>query len=173
MVVVGSTGAGKTAVARRLAAVLGVAHVELDALHWRANWTPAELVNFRRDVAEALSGDGWVADGNYRKVREVVWARARYVVWLDYPMAVCAWRLLRRTVRRMVAREVLWHGNRERFRDHFLSRESLFWWLFTTHRRRRREFEAAMADPRFGHLTFLRFRSPAAAERWLGAGCDS
>ena len=39
--VVGSSGSGKTTVARQLAEALGVPHVELDALHWGANWSPA------------------------------------------------------------------------------------------------------------------------------------
>lgn len=167
VVVVGNTGAGKTTFAQRLADVLGVGHVELDSLHWQAGWRPAETEEFRQAVARAVSGDGWVADGNYRKVRDVLWTPARWLIWLDYPMTVCAWRLLCRTIRRTARGEVLWNGNRERFREQFFTRDSLFWWLFTTHRRRRREFEAVMADPEYRHLTCLRFRSPAAAERWL------
>ena len=38
IVVVGSSGAGKTSLARRLAAQLGVPHIELDALHFAEDW---------------------------------------------------------------------------------------------------------------------------------------
>ena len=37
--VVGNSGSGKTTLARRIHASLGVAHLELDAVHWQAGWT--------------------------------------------------------------------------------------------------------------------------------------
>ncbi|MER6939714.1 shikimate kinase [Nocardioides sp. NPDC127514] len=40
--VVGSSGSGKSTVARRLAETLGVRYVELDALHWRPGWVEEE-----------------------------------------------------------------------------------------------------------------------------------
>lgn len=83
--VVGTTGSGKTTTARRLAAALKVPHVELDALYWQPEWTETPVEPFRRLVSEALSADGWVVDGNYGKVRDIVLARAESVVWLDFP----------------------------------------------------------------------------------------
>lgn len=55
--VVGVTGAGKTTLARRLSDLLDVPHVELDALHWEPNWTPAPVDVFRDRVTEATAGD--------------------------------------------------------------------------------------------------------------------
>ena len=70
---------------------------------------------------------------------------------------------------RVVRREELWHGNRETFRHSFASRDSILLWFLRTFRRRRRQYEAAMADPTNAHLTFVRLRSPREAERWLAA----
>src|SRR5205809_1832315 len=86
VVVVGTTGSGKTTLAGRLAQRLGVPHVELDALHWEANWVEAGDEVFRERAARALTGSAWVVDGNYSKVRDIVWGRADMVVWLDYPL---------------------------------------------------------------------------------------
>ena len=70
---------------------------------------------------------------------------------------------------RAVRREELWQGNRKTFRRSFASRESILLWFLRTFRCRRRQYEAAMADPANAHLAFVRLRSPRAAERWLAA----
>jgi adenylate kinase family enzyme len=167
LVVVGTTGAGKTTLARRLASQLVVPYVELDALHWDANWTPAPPDLFRARAEAATAGDGWVVDGNYGAVRPIVWPRADTIIWLDYPLVVNLWRLLWRSLRRGLARQELWNGNRERLREQFLSRESLFLWAVKTHGRRRREIPVLLARPEHAHLAVVRLGSPCATHRWL------
>ena len=173
VLVVGSTGAGKTVLARELAARLGAPHVELDALHFAEDWVEAPDEVFIERTAAATEGDAWVVDGNYSAVmRDLAWERAQSVVWLDYPFLVCGWRLLRRTVLRVARREQLWQGNRETFRHSFASRDSILLWFLRTFRRRRRQYEAAIADPANAHLAFVRLRSPREAERWLASVPD-
>ena len=119
---------------------------------------------FRESVREALRGDRWVADGNYRLARDVIWTRATVLVWLDYPIYVVLWRLFWRTVAR-----VLWHGNREKLWWHFFSRQSLFLWALKTHWLRRRTVPEQLARPEHGHLELVHLRSPRAAQEWLRA----
>jgi len=166
--VIGVTGSGKTTFAASLATRLQVAHVELDALHWEPNWTMAELDVFRRRVAGQVSADRWVIDGNYAKVRDLVWGRADTVVWLDYAFALTFARLLRRTLARIRSGEALWNGNRERFAEQFLSRESLFVWAIKTYPRYRAAFPALLASEPYGHLRVVRLRAPRDAQTWLG-----
>lgn len=165
--VVGTAGSGKTTMAAALAARLGLPHIELDSLHWGPNWTPAPREEFRARVEAAAASDSWVIDGNYGSVRDLLWPRAETVVWLDYPLATILFRLTRRTARRVFLREQLWSGNRERFHDQFIPKESLFVWAVTTHTRRRRQFEELMAQQPYGPLPVIRLRSPRAARRWL------
>ena len=70
---------------------------------------------------------------------------------------------------RVARREELWQGNRETFRHSFASRDSILLWFLRTFRRRRRQYEATMADPANAHLTFVRVRSPREAGRWPAA----
>ncbi len=84
IVVVGVSGAGKTALARLLARRLDLSHIELNALFWEANWTQVTSEVFRERVAQALCADRWVVDGNYNQVRDLTWSQADTVVWLDY-----------------------------------------------------------------------------------------
>ena len=166
IVVVGATSSGKTALARRLAARLACPHVELDALYWTTNWTAAPIKEFRARIARALDADVWVADGNYSKVRDIVWARADTIVWLDYSLLVILWRLVRRTVRRILTGEELWASNRESVRL-LLSRDSIFLWALRTFRRLRRDYSAIPRAPAWTHLTVVRLRSPLACTVWL------
>lgn len=168
VVVIGSTGAGKSTLAGRLAARLGGDFVDIDALNWGPDWTPAPVPLLRERMSAALAGDCWVVAGNYSKVRDIVWGRADTLVWLDYPLPLVLWRLFRRTVRRVFTQEELWGGNRERFRAQFASRDSLFVFVLKTHYRRRREYPAELARPEYAHLRVLRFRRPGEMERWLG-----
>jgi len=132
IVVVGTTGSGKTTLAGELARRLEVSHVELDALHWEPNWVEAPIGIFRERVIRAVSGGAWVADGNYSAVRDIVWSRADTIVWLDYSLPAILCRLTRRTFRRIFTREELWNGNRERIWVQFLSRDSIFLWALKT-----------------------------------------
>ena len=165
--VVGTTGAGKTTLARHLAHRLAVPHVELDALYWGPNWTPVPADLFRQRTALAVTENAWVIDGNYGSVRDLVWGRANLIVWLDYSLPLILTRLLKRTLRRTLTREELWSGNQERFREQFLSRESLFLWAFRTYWRRRREYPALFKEPAYRHLTIVHLRSPRTTDDWL------
>jgi len=115
IVVTGTTGSGKTTLARELAAALGIPHIELDALFHGPHWTPRPT--FRADVEAAIEPGAWVCEGNYSPVNDLVCSRGTDLVWLDLPFPVFFRRLWLRTWRRYRRRELLWNGNRERFWD--------------------------------------------------------
>ena len=173
IVVVGCTGSGKTTVARTLAKLLDVPHVELDAHNWEPDWTAAQTDVFRQRVADAVSGDAWVVDGNYSAVRDLVWPRAALLVWLNLPYRVVAWRLLWRTLRRVFNKEELWNGNREEFRTQFLSTDSLFKWQVDSFRRLRVSIPQSLEQPEHAHLEVVVLRSGGEVRRWLAALGDA
>jgi len=103
--VVGTTGSGKTIFARDLAGALDAERIELDMLYWGPNWTERPIEIFMRETDAATARERWVADGNYSKVRPIVWRRADTLVWLDYPFPFVLFRLLRRIFYRSFAGE--------------------------------------------------------------------
>jgi adenylate kinase family enzyme len=165
--IVGTSGSGKTTLARRLAQRLGIAHVELDAVYWGPDWTPAPRETFRACVAQALAGNAWTTDGNYSAVRDIVWSRADTIVWLDYTLPVVMGRVTRRTFRRSVIGQELWNGNRERLWTAVFSRDSIIWWALSTYRRRRKQYPLLFGQPEHAHLNVVRLRSPGMANEWL------
>ena len=126
---------------------------------------------FKERVARAVEGDAWVIDGNHagRGARDLVWPRADTVIWLDPPLRVIFARLFERALRRISSGEELWPGtgNRETFRNQFLSPNNLFWWALKTYRRRRRELPQILARPEHAHLHVHRFPRSTEASAWL------
>jgi adenylate kinase family enzyme len=167
IVIAGSSGSGKTTVARRIAAMAALPHVELDALHWEPNWTPAATDVFRSRVDEALSGDAWVVDGGYAQVRDLTWGRAEHMIWLDYTLLRSLYQLTARTFRRRFRNEELWNGNREKLRHFFFSRESLYLWVLRTHASKRRRYPQYLLEPQLQHLTVARVRTRRETEAHL------
>lgn len=165
--IIGSTCAGKTTLARSLAQRLCLPHIELDALHWGPNWTASPTETFRQSITEALDGDAWVIDGNYSKTQDTVWPRADTIVWLDYAFPVILVRLFKRTLGRVIKREVLWNGNQETWRGAFFSRDSLFMWAITTHAKRRKRYLRRFQELANRHFTVVRLRSPKETQMWL------
>jgi adenylate kinase family enzyme len=167
--VIGTSGSGKSTLASSLAVALGADFLELDSVYHQADWVPLPTEEFRRRVALVVAGERWVIDGNYSKVRDIVWARADTVVWLDLPRRTVMRRIIRRSVGRVASRVELWNGNRERWRNLFTldKEESVISWAWQTHTANRVKFEAAMADPENDHLRFVRLTSPAAVRRFL------
>ena len=90
--------------ARAIGSALGLPVIELDAINWQAGWRdlnthdPTEFVS---RVKNAVAAPAWVVDGNYeRKIGDLVVSQADLVVWLDVPLRVVLWRLMRRTATR-------------------------------------------------------------------------
>lgn len=169
--IVGPSGSGKSTLARRLGATLGLPATELDAIHHLPDWTPIEPAEFERRLDSVTAGDRWVIDGNYRLVvhEGVVWRRADTVVWLDLPRSTVTRQVTQRTLRRLVRREVLWNGNRERWSSLFRRdpERSIIRWAWTTHAQVAARYEALMDDQRHRHLEFVRLRSRREVEEWL------
>ena len=106
-------------------------------------------------------------DGNYGKVRDLVWERADTVVWLDYSLPRVLYQLLHRTFRRVFTKEVLWNQNREHFQAQFLSRDSLFFWAIKTYPKRKKLYPELFSQPEYSHLRIVRLKSPKEKQAWL------
>lgn len=167
ILVVGTSGSGKTTMAKRIAAELSLPHIELDALHWGPGWqalTQTDPAEFARRVVTAVAAEAWVLDGNYSAVRELVWSRATHLVWLDYDRPVIMYRVVKRSVLRAIDRTELWSGNRENWRRWFHASHPIRW-AWSTWRRRRSQLEDFLQRAEYQQLVVLRLRRPRDAAR--------
>jgi hypothetical protein len=112
--------------------------------------------------------DGWVCDGNYHMVRDLVLSHADAVVWLKLPFRVVYPRLVWRTVSRAWNKQELWNTNRESWRLSFTSKDSILLWGITHWRAHFRGVTQSIAD-HGPHLPVVELRS-AGEVRELVAG---
>ncbi|MFD3912571.1 AAA family ATPase [Streptomyces sp. NPDC058603] len=168
VLVAGSTGAGKTTLARAIAGRAAIPFHEMDALaiagpRWEENPRLFE------DVARISSGPSWIFDSfGYPQVRDLLWSRADTIVWLDYSRPVIMRRVLRRSVARTLFRRRIFGGNVETVGDWFKA-EHPAWWAWSQHANRRAEIATRCADPRFAPLDVVHLATPRAAREWLNA----
>lgn len=100
ILVLGSPGAGKSTFSRRLAAVLGIPVIHLDAHFWKPGWEKPEReawIETQRELIE--SSESWIMDGNYGSTIDVRLRAANTVILLDVPRYICLHRVLKRWLR--------------------------------------------------------------------------
>ena len=161
LLIIGAGGAGKTTLARRLAARTKLPLIYLDQLYWRAGWetTPAE--EWCAKVQKIVDGDAWIMDGNYGGTLDIRLEACDTVLFLDLPRMVCLWRVLRRRLSHMRrARSELPAGCSDRLTWEFLA------WIWTYPVRRRGRILRRLAAEG-GRKRVVILRSAKAIEAFL------
>jgi len=167
VVVIGTSSSGKTTFARELARRLAADHTDLDSLCWLPNWQLRTDEDFRARATAWATREQWVIDGNYTRVRDILWTRATAVIWLDYPFLLVLWRSLKRTIKRSVTGEEICNGNRESWAKSFFSRDSILLWVIQTHGKNRKRYAATFADWAYPNATKIRLSTPAATAAFM------
>jgi len=155
----GTSGSGKTSVARRIAKKLNIPYVELDELFWKPNWTESTDEELFPKLEEALSVDGWVLDGNYTRTIPIKWKRCQMAVYLDLPFHIVLYRIIKRSLIRGFKNEELWAGNKETVLKHLFTRDSMILWTMKTFFTNRKRFAINSKNPGYSHIKFVTLRS--------------
>ncbi len=102
VLIVGPCGAGKSTLAHDLAHRLDLPLIHMDQLNWRSGWIESEPAQLRSAVEQVAAGSRWLIDGTYGGTLAPRAERADTIVYLDFPILLCAWRVLKRVA--------IWHG---------------------------------------------------------------
>lgn len=96
VLIVGSPGAGKSTLAKELAARTGLPLTHLDELSWEPGWVRVERTVWHARLHAAMSRERWILDGNILTTLLRVAYRADTVVYLLPPRPLCLWRVFQR-----------------------------------------------------------------------------
>jgi adenylate kinase family enzyme len=97
VLVMGSSGSGKSTFARRLSEISGLPMVSIDALFWKPGWVESDRAELRERLSEVTRQPRWIMDGNYTAAAgEARRDLADTVIWFDLPRATCMWGILSR-----------------------------------------------------------------------------
>ena len=96
ILVIGSSGAGKSLFSQRLGEATGLPVIHLDRHFWSSGWVEPDRTEWRNKVVELLTGDRWIVDGNYSNTLELRLEKCDTVVFLDFSRVLCTWRVLKR-----------------------------------------------------------------------------
>ncbi len=129
VLVLGSPGAGKSTLARRLGGAWNLPVIHLDREYWRPGWTPSGDDEFRARLDQILIRPQWIIDGNFHVTLPRRLAFADAVIYLDVPRLTCLWRIFLRRFKYLWApRPDLPRGCPEQFDREFTA----FVWRFRT-----------------------------------------
>ena len=161
VLVIGPCGAGKSTLAMDLGPRLGLPVYHMDQLNWQPGWVESSKDEIRARLSTILATDRWLIDGNYGGTLKERLERADTVIYLDYPISLCFWRLIRRILKyRGRARPDMTKDCPERFDLAFLF--YVLRWNSGPRIRTERQLTAHAEK-------IVRLRSPSHLNRWLAA----
>jgi adenylate kinase family enzyme len=162
ILVMGSSGSGKSTFARRLSAMTGIPIVSLDALFWKPGWVESDRAEFQERLTEAARQPRWIMDGNFTShLVELRRDACDTVIWFDLPRSTCMLGILTRIARSYGrVRPEMAEGCPEKIDFEFLR----YVWTF---RQKQRPTLLAYFEGLRPDQTFVCFTDRAQADRYL------
>ncbi|SNZ15386.1 Adenylate kinase [Terribacillus aidingensis] len=94
--IVGSSGSGKSVLARRLGEILQMEVWHLDAILWKPDWVLTPRDEQKQIQQQLVSKDSWIIDGDYNSTLDIRLKAADTIIFLDMPRMLCVYRVLKR-----------------------------------------------------------------------------
>lgn len=89
VIVIGSSGSGKTTFSNKLALLCNLPLYHLDAIFWKADKSHITRDEFDKKLSNIIDTNQWIIDGDYSRTYEIRFTHADTIIFLDYPLEVC------------------------------------------------------------------------------------
>lgn len=165
VVIIGTSGCGKTVFGSKIANALSVKFIDLDDLNWLPGWEQRPEEDFFHDIKRETSCEKWIVSGNYSRASKFLWPQADMIIWLDFPLYLCLWRALKRSLSRILSRKMCCNGNYETL-NRLFGTDSILLWIWNTHSRRKKAYQTHFSGVG-GSVCFLRFNNDEEANEFV------
>lgn len=98
ILVIGSPGAGKSTLTKKMSQISGIPAIHLDALFWQPHWTETPQTEWLEIVRKIIKNKKWIMDGNFSSSFDIRIPTADLIVFLDFPRWICMWRIFQRVL---------------------------------------------------------------------------
>lgn len=164
VMIVGQPGSGKSTLARQLGQRTDLPVHHMDHIHWMPGWVERPHAEKTRLALQVEAQETWIFEGGHSVTYASRAARADLILWLDVPLRLRVWRILRRSLlHRGQTRPDLPEGCPERFGPETLP----FWRYVWTSRRTGRDRIARMVADAPPVTRVIRLTSLAEVRRFL------
>ncbi|OHV81542.1 AAA family ATPase [Rhizobium sp. LCM 4573] len=100
ILVVGSSGGGKSTLSRKIAARFDLPYVSMDReFFWLPGWVARERAEQRSMIAARVAEDRWIMDGSNPSSFDIRLPRTDLVIWVRLSRFICLWGIFSRAIR--------------------------------------------------------------------------
>lgn len=99
IMIIGSPGTGKSTLAKRLRNLTNFPTYSLDAMFWQPGWVQSDTKSFRQKLEDVVNTEKWIIDGNYSNHLDLRLPKADLVIYLDFIMPICLFRVIKRSLK--------------------------------------------------------------------------
>ena len=98
IILIGSGGAGKSTLAKRLGEILNISVYHLDQYFWKPGWVPTPNDEWDKFLEELVRKEQWIIDGNFGRTLDIRLKEADTVIFLDMPRYITIYRIIKRRI---------------------------------------------------------------------------
>lgn len=161
ILIIGSGGAGKSTLARRLHEATGIELIHLDQIYWLPNWTEPSKNDWIKTNEKLLEKDALIMDGTFGSTLEMRLNECDTVLFLDIPRTVCIYRAVKRLLKyRGENRPDMGAGCVEKFDFEFLK------WIWNFPKKDKLRIEKYL-EKHTGNVKIIRLKSSREIKNFL------
>ena len=167
--IMGWSGSGKTTLAQKLSDKLAIQHYELDAIAFLPGWKIKQKQEIIKEIQPIVSQDSWILCGDYvGRLDGYTIKHAETILLLNYPFWLSQWRVIKRSMRRSLSKQLIWGTNRESFFKFWFSpSKSLLWINLRTRHKNGKNLHTQKIQKYKQKHKIIECSSPKELEQWL------